>query len=73
MGPVSGIQPHVAHRDAGDARTLANGHVTFGTLTRSVRINHRSIRVGSQILLRVPGARLAVDSGNYRDAACARG
>ena len=47
---------------------LGNGHVTFGTLTRSVRINHRSVRVWSQILHRVPRARLVVDSGNYRDA-----
>jgi protein O-GlcNAc transferase len=37
-------------------------------LTRSVRINHRSIRVWSQILQRVPGSRLVVDSMNYRDA-----
>jgi protein O-GlcNAc transferase len=43
------------------------GFVTFGTLTRSVRINHRSIRVWSQILQRVPGSRLVVDSMNYRD------
>ena len=46
---------------------LAGGHVTFGTLTRSVRINHRSIRVWSQILLRVARSRLVIDSGNYRD------
>jgi predicted O-linked N-acetylglucosamine transferase (SPINDLY family) len=43
------------------------GFVTFGTLTRSVRINHRSIRVWSQILQRVPGSRLVVDSKNYQD------
>ncbi len=43
------------------------GFVTFGTLTRSVRINHRTIRVWSQILQRVPGSRLVVDSMNYRD------
>ena len=47
---------------------LDTGHVTFGTLTRSVRINHRSVRVWSEILHRVPGARLVADSGNYRDA-----
>jgi protein O-GlcNAc transferase len=43
------------------------GFVTFGTLTRSVRINHRSVRVWSRILHRVPGARLVVDSKNYQD------
>jgi predicted O-linked N-acetylglucosamine transferase (SPINDLY family) len=44
------------------------GFVTFGTLTRSVRINYRSIRVWSEILKRVAGARLVVDSKNYLDA-----
>ena len=48
---------------------LSTGRVTFGTLTRSVRINHRSLRVWSKILLRVPQSRLVIDSGNYRDAA----
>ena len=55
MGHVSALPAH------------DRGHVTFGTLTRSVRINHRSIKVWSQILQRVPGARLVVDSMNYRD------
>ena len=66
--------PAYAYRPAegmGEVNALpapANGHVTFGTLTRSVRINHRTVRVWSQILLRMPGARLVIDSGNYRDA-----
>lgn len=45
-----------------------DGQISFGTLTRSVRINHRSIRVWSQILKRVPRARLVVDSRNFLDA-----
>ena len=45
------------------------GYVTFGTLTRAVRINHRSIRVWSEILRRVEGARLVIDSRSYQDAA----
>jgi protein O-GlcNAc transferase len=44
------------------------GFVTFGTLTRAVRINHRTIRVWAQILERVPGSRLVVDSKSYQDA-----
>jgi predicted O-linked N-acetylglucosamine transferase (SPINDLY family) len=56
MGPV-GLLPAARH-----------GRVTFGTLTRSVRINHRSIRVWSEILKRVPRARLVVDSKNFLDA-----
>jgi predicted O-linked N-acetylglucosamine transferase (SPINDLY family) len=46
---------------------LSRGHVTFGTLTRSVRINHRTIRVWAQILQQVPNARLVIDSGSYKE------
>jgi predicted O-linked N-acetylglucosamine transferase (SPINDLY family) len=48
---------------------LERGFVTFGTLTRAVRINHRTIRVWAQILKRVPNGLLVVDSKNYQDAA----
>ncbi|NKN34717.1 tetratricopeptide repeat protein, partial [Marichromatium bheemlicum] len=41
---------------------LERGYITFGTLTRGVRVNHRTIRVWSEILERVPGARLVVNS-----------
>lgn len=57
MGPVSALP------------ALARGHVTFGTLTRAVRINHRTIRVWSEILKRVAGARLVIDSNNFLEAA----
>jgi predicted O-linked N-acetylglucosamine transferase (SPINDLY family) len=45
------------------------GHVTFGTLTRAIRINHRTIRVWAEILKQVPGARLVIDSSNFQDPA----
>jgi protein O-GlcNAc transferase len=66
--------PCYAYRRAdgmGDVSALpaaARGSVTFGTLTRSVRINHRTVRVWTAILERVPAARLVVDSRNYLDA-----
>jgi protein O-GlcNAc transferase len=47
---------------------LRHGQVTFGTLTRAVRINHRTIRVWSQILKRVQGARLVIDSRDFQGA-----
>ena len=47
---------------------LGRGYVTFGTLTRSVRINHRTIQVWSEILKQVPNARLVIDSGSYKEA-----
>lgn len=44
-----------------------NGHVTFGTLTRGVRINHRTIRIWSKILTQVENAHLVIDSGDFID------
>jgi predicted O-linked N-acetylglucosamine transferase (SPINDLY family) len=45
------------------------GYITFGTLTRSVRVNHRTIRVWSAILDAVPGSRLIMDSLNFKEPA----
>jgi protein O-GlcNAc transferase len=44
------------------------GYVTFGSLTRAVRVNHHTVRVWAQMLDRVPGSRLVIDSSSYRDA-----
>ncbi len=60
--PADGMGP------VGTLPSARRGHVTFGTLTRAVRINHRSIRVWSEILRRVKGARLVVNSRSYLDA-----
>ena len=65
--------PSYAYRPAvgmGPVSTLpatGRGYATFGTLTRAVRINHRTIRVWSAILKRLEDARLVIDSGNFRD------
>jgi predicted O-linked N-acetylglucosamine transferase (SPINDLY family) len=67
--------PSFAYRPAegmGEVNPLpaaTRGYVTFGTLTRAVRINHRTIRVWSEILKRVEDARLVIDSNNFRDPA----
>lgn len=47
---------------------MAKGYTTFGTLTRGIRINHKTIRVWSEILNRIPGSRLAIDSSNFSEA-----
>ncbi|WP_136416236.1 tetratricopeptide repeat protein [Herbaspirillum sp. ST 5-3] len=69
--PVPGYayRPAEGMGEAGPLPALQRGHVTFGTLTRAVRINHRTIRVWSEILKRVPGSRLVIDSGNFIDPA----
>ena len=48
------------------------GYITFGMLTRAVRINHRTIRVWSEILKQVKGSKLVIDSNNFRDATMQR-
>lgn len=60
--------PKHAMGPVGDLPATKRGHITFGTLTRAVRINHRTIRVWAQILERVPGSHLRVDSRSYQDA-----
>jgi len=50
---------------------LSGEGVTFGTLSRAIRINHRTIRTWAAILRRLPSARLVINSGSYRDAAMA--
>lgn len=49
------------------------GYVTFGTLTRAVRINHRTIRVWSEVLRNVAGSRLVINSDNFREPAMQAG
>ena len=51
--------------EVGPLPALGNGHITFGTLTRSIRINHRTIRVWADLLRVVPDSRLVVDSRSY--------
>jgi protein O-GlcNAc transferase len=46
---------------------LERGYVTFGTLTRAVRINYRTIRAWAEILKRVEASRLLIDSRNFQD------
>jgi predicted O-linked N-acetylglucosamine transferase (SPINDLY family) len=53
--------------ECGELPALGRGFVTYGTLTRAVRINERVIRVWSEILKRVEGSRLVIDSRNYQD------
>ena len=45
---------------------LENGYITLGTLTRSVRINHRTIRVWSEILKCLPNSKLHINSQDFR-------
>ncbi len=67
-GPGLVYRPAEDMGQASELPALKNGHITFGTLTRAVRINHHTVRVWAQLLHRVPGSRLVVNSGDYRSA-----
>lgn len=54
--------------ETGGLPAIRKGHVTFGSLTRSIRINHRTIRAWNRILKAVPGSRLVMDSLNCKTA-----
>ena len=67
--------PALAYRapaDTGEVSSLpslSTGIITFGTLTRGVRINHRIVRAWSEILRRVENSRLLVDSVHFKEQA----
>ncbi len=58
------------NEDMGNISSLpasTNGYITLGTLTRAIRINHRTIRVWSSILNQIKHARLVIDSKDFRE------
>ncbi len=67
--PSHAYRPAPGMGEVGALPALARGYVTFGTLTRAVRLNHRTIRVWSEILHRLPNARLVIDSRDFQDPA----
>lgn len=59
--PLEGV-PNVERLPA-----LDNAHVTFGSLTRPIRLNHKVIRLWSQVLAAVPESRLILDNRPFAD------
>ena len=45
---------------------LTNGFITFGSLTRSIRLNDRVINTWSKILKKVPYSKLIIDSNGFQ-------
>ena len=67
-GCYTAYRPGTAMGAVNTLPALERGYVTLGTLTRGVRINHRTVRVWAQILRQLPTARLVVDSRSFKDA-----
>ena len=44
---------------------LSKGFITFGTLTRAIRINDRVIKAWADILTKVPNSKLIINSNNF--------
>ena len=50
------------------SRSLKNGHITFGTLTRAIRINDRVIKVWADILKRVKHSKLIINNKIFKNS-----
>ncbi|MCY7305461.1 MAG: tetratricopeptide repeat protein [Rhodoferax sp.] len=70
--PAFVYRPSSGMGEVGRLPALAAGHLTFGTLTRAIRINHRTVRAWSAVLHRVAGSRMVVDSSNFKDPGAAQ-
>lgn len=57
--------PAVGMGEVNRLPALEKGYVTFGTLTRSIRVNHRTIKVWAELLKRVPHSKLIINSKDY--------
>ncbi|MFG0380581.1 tetratricopeptide repeat protein [Pseudomonas sp. zbq_18] len=64
---VAYVPPERMQVAVGELPALGNGYITFGSLTRPIRLNHKVIRVWSELLQRVPGSRLMLDSSFFSD------
>ncbi len=66
--PAIAYRPPATTGEINELPALKNGFISFGTLTRAVRINHRTIRVWAEILKKYPDSRLIINSGSYGQA-----
>jgi predicted O-linked N-acetylglucosamine transferase (SPINDLY family) len=58
-------RPKLGMGGVSELPALQNGHIRFITLSRAIRFNYRVVRTWAEILHRVPGSRLVVDSNSY--------
>ena len=58
--------------DVGPLPVLEKGYITFGTLTRAIRINDRVIKVWAEILKRIKNSKLLINSKSYDNMLASR-
>ncbi|KNY10442.1 hypothetical protein AKG08_12090 [Achromobacter piechaudii] len=73
LSTACAYRPGTSMGEVSELPALTNEGITFGTLSRAIRINHRTIRTWAAILRRLPNSRLVINSGSYRDAAMCDG
>ena len=56
----------------GPLPVLEKGYITFGTLTRAIRINDRVIKVWAEILKRIKNSKLLINSKSYDNMLASR-
>ncbi|MFB9140025.1 tetratricopeptide repeat protein [Maritalea porphyrae] len=66
-GPSFVYRPAEGMGEVGPLPALEKGYITFGTLSRSVRINEKTVKAWAEILKRVPNSKLRADSRNFAD------
>jgi protein O-GlcNAc transferase len=64
---VAYLPPAKMQVDIPPLPALVNGYITFGSLTRPVRLNYKVIHAWSELLKRVPNSRLMLDSNSFHD------
>ncbi len=67
--PCFAYQPPDDVPDVADAPCLRNGYVTFGSLSRTVRLNQRLLQTWIQLLQRVPDSHLLLNSFSFAESA----
>lgn len=64
---VAYLPPERLQVEVKELPALCNGYITFGSLTRPIRINYKVVRVWAELLKRVQGSKLMLDSGSFGD------
>ncbi|MBX9902077.1 MAG: tetratricopeptide repeat protein [Burkholderiaceae bacterium] len=66
-GPAFVYRPDTRRAELSESPASQTGIITFGSLSRSTRINHRVVKLWAAILDAMPNSRLMINSGDFKD------